>query len=89
MSEQTDRTPRLASLAPAASLLAVAFCYGTLGVVALLSIVGVAVPLNEALLAHILTAVLIIAVLGLLYAFRVHRDIKPLLLGAASAALLL
>ena len=89
MKRQATRTPRLASLAPAASLLAVASCYGTLGVVALLSVVGVAVPLNEMLLARILTAVLIIALLGMLYSFRMHRDIKPLLLGVASAALLL
>jgi hypothetical protein len=60
-----------------------------MGVVALLSVVGVAVPLNEMLLARILTAVLIIALLGMLYSFRMHRDIKPLLLGVASAALLL
>lgn len=63
-------------------------CYGTLGVVALLSVIGVAVPLNEELLVRIVTVVLTIALLGMVYSFRMHRDIKPLLLGIASAALL-
>lgn len=88
MNEETARTPRLTSLAPAASLLAVASCYGTLGAAALLSVLGVAVPLNEMLLVRILTVVLIIALLGMVYSFRMHSDIKPLLLGVASAALL-
>lgn len=88
MKEAVARPPRLASLAPVAGLLAVASCYGTLGVVALLSVIGVAVPLNEVLLVRIVTVVLAIALLGMAYSFRMHRDIKPSLLGIASAALL-
>lgn len=87
--EAAPRTSRLASLAPLAGLLAVASCYGTLGVVALLSVVGVAVPLDEDLLVRIVTVVLAIALLGMAYSFRMHRNIKPLLIGIASAALLL
>lgn len=88
MKEAVARPPHLASLAPVAGLLAVASCYGTLGVVALLSVIGVAVPLNEVLLVRIVTVVLAIALLGMAYSFRMHRDIKPSLLGIASAALL-
>ena len=83
------RKSRLGTLASAGSLLAVASCYGTLGVVALLSVVGVSVPINEVLMTRIVTVVLGIALVGLGYSFRVHRNIGPLLVGLASAALLL
>jgi hypothetical protein len=79
----------VSSLAAGTSLLAVVACYGTLGLVALLSLVGVTVEINEMLVARILTAVLAVALLGMLYSYRMHRDIKPFLLGTASAALLL
>ena len=80
---------RLGSLASAGSLLAVASCYGTLGVVALLSVVGVTVHLNEVLMTRIITGVLVVALPGLGYSFRTHRNVGPLPVGLASAALLL
>lgn len=83
------RTSSLASVASAGSLLAVVSCYGTLGIVALLSVVGISVHLNEALMARILTIVLAVALLGMLHSCRLHRDLRPFLLSAASAALLL
>lgn len=83
------RKSRLGALASAGSLLAVASCYGTLGVVALLSVVGVTVHLNEVLMTRIITGVLVVALLGLGYSFRIHRKVGPLLVGLASAALLL
>lgn len=89
MTEQMPRTSSFASVASAGSLLAVVSCYGTLGIVALLSVVGVSVHLNEAVMARILTVVLAVALLGMLHSCRLHRDIKPFLLGATSAALLL
>ena len=83
------RKPRLRALASAGSLLAVASCYSTLGVVALLSMAGVTVHLNEVLMTRIITGVLVVALLGLGYSFRTHRDVGPLLVGLTSATLLL
>ena len=77
------------SLASGTSLLAVAACYGTLGVVALLSLVGVTIQVNEVLMARILTTVLAVALLGMLYSYRMHHDLRPFLLGLFSAGLLL
>ena len=89
MRQRAAKTSRLASLASVTSLLAVASCYGTLGVVALLSVVGVTVHLNELLMTRVVTVILAVALLGLLTSYRRHHDLKPLLLGAASATLLL
>ena len=89
MTEPAPRASRLAPLALAASLLAVVSCYGTLGIVALLSVVGVTVHPNEGLMARILTIVLAVALLGMLHSRRGHRDMRPFLLGVASAALLI
>ena len=83
------RKSRLGTLASVGSLLAVAFCYGTLGVVALLSVVGISVHINEMLMTRIVTVVLGVALVGLVYSFRVHHNLGPLLVGLASAALLL
>lgn len=84
-----SRKSRLGAVASMGGLLAVATCYGTLGIVALLSVVGVTVHMNEVLMTRIVTGVLVIALLGLGYSFRVHRSIGPLLIGLASAVLLL
>lgn len=83
------KASRLASLASATSLLAVVSCYGTLGAVTLLSVVGVTVHLNEILMTRIITGVLAVALLGLAYSYRLHRHGGPLLLGLAAAVLLL
>jgi arsenite methyltransferase len=83
------KASRLASLASATSLLAVVSCYGTLGAVALLSVIGVTVHLNEVLMTRIITVVLAVALAGLAYSYRLHRHGGPLLLGLAAAALLL
>ena len=83
------RKPRLEALASAGGLLAVASCYGTLAGGALLSMAGVTVHLNEVLMTRIITGVLAVALLGLGYSFRTHRNVGPLLVGLASAALLL
>lgn len=83
------KASRLASLASATSLLAVVSCYGTLGAVALLSVVGITVHLNEILMTRIITGVLTVVLLGLTYSYRLHRRGGPLLLSLAAAALLL
>ena len=71
------------------SLLAVVACYGTLAAVALLSVIGISIEIDEGLLAKLISSLLLLALAGIAYSYRVHRHPGPLLLGIASAALLL
>lgn len=76
-------------LGSAASLLAVGTCYGTLAVVSLLSIIGISVKIDESTMTKLITGLLVLALGGMGYSYRVHRHPGPLLLSVASAALLL
>lgn len=71
------------------SLLAVLACYGTLATVALLSIVGISVKIDEGLLVKLISGLLIFALVGMVYSYRAHRNPIPLLLSIVSAVLLL
>ena len=79
---------RLSWLGSVTSLLAVVACYGTVAAVALLSVIGVGVDLDEALLITIITGLLAVALLGMTYSFRLHRFSGPLLVSVAAAGLL-
>ena len=72
-----------------ASLLAVVACYGTLATVALLSVIGISVEIDESLLVKLITGLLVLALAGMGYSYSVHRYPGPLLLSIASAVLLL
>ncbi len=71
-----------------ASIFAVVTCYGTLASVALLSLVGISVEIDEGLMIKIITLLLIIALSGMVYSWRSHRNIIPLLLGLLAAVIL-
>ncbi|MCA9627078.1 MAG: MerC domain-containing protein [Myxococcales bacterium] len=73
----------------AMSLLAVVACYGTLAAVGLLSLVGVSVEINEAVLVKVVTGLLVVALAGMGLSYRVHRKLGPLVLSVAAAGLLL
>lgn len=76
-------------LGSAASLLAVAACYGTLATVALLSVIGISIEIDENTLAKMITGLLVLALGGMGYSYSVHRHPGPFLLSVASAAMLL
>jgi len=76
-------------LGTAASVLAVVACYGTLAVVSLLSIIGISIRIDESTLAKLITGLLVLALGGMGYSYRVHRHPGPLMLSVASAAMLL
>lgn len=76
-------------LGSAASLLAVLACYGTLAAVALLSIVGVSIKIDESTLAKLITGLLVLALGGMGYSYSAHRRPGPLMLSVAAAAMLL
>ncbi|WP_335965510.1 MerC family mercury resistance protein [Galbibacter sp. PAP.153] len=75
-------------LGTVASLLALITCYGTIGSIALLSFIGISVQIDEKLMITIVTILLAIALLGMLYSFRLHKNIVPLLLALIAIAIL-
>ncbi|VAX14573.1 hypothetical protein MNBD_GAMMA24-1595 [hydrothermal vent metagenome] len=79
----------LSWLGSVTSLLAVATCYGTLAAVSLLSLIGVSVNIDEAVLVKMITGLLVLALSGMLYSWRSHRHPGPLILSLGAAALLL
>lgn len=89
MTTTTSAKKRFDSVGSVTGLLAVTACYGTLAAVALLSLIGVNVDISEAALVKLITALLILALLGMGYSYRLHRHPGPLVLSLAAAALLL
>ena len=84
-------TPKqsLSWLGTVTSLLAVVTCYGTLAAVTLLSLIGVSVDIDEATLVKLITGLLVLALLGMVYSWRIHRHPGPLLLSLGAAVILL
>lgn len=76
-------------LGSAAGLLAVIACYGTLAAVALLSIIGISIKIDDATMAKLITGLLALALGGMGYSYSAHRHPGPLMLSVASAAMLL
>ena len=85
-SSEAPTSARLSWLGSLASLLAGVACYGTLAAAALLSMIGVTVTVNEGLVIQIITGLLVVALLGMAYSFRLHRHLGPPLLTVAAAA---
>jgi hypothetical protein len=73
----------------ATSLLAVVACYGTLATVALLSVIGISIEIDEGLLVKLVSGLLVLALAGMGYSYSLHRHLGPLLLSFGAAALLL
>jgi len=88
MDDTTSQKKDYSWLGSAASLFAVLACYGTLATVALLSVVGITVKIDEGLMVKSISGLLILALASMAYSFRAHRHPGPLLLSIASAALL-
>jgi arsenite methyltransferase len=82
-------TGRFAWLGSAASLIAVVACYGTLAAVALLAAIGASVDVNEGALVKFITALLGLAIAGMVYSFRLHRHPGPITVSLLSVIALL
>lgn len=89
MANKTSDRKDYSWLGSATSLLAVLACYGTLATIALLSLIGVSIEIDEGLLVELISGLLLLALAGMGYSYSVHRYPGPLLLSIASAALLL
>ena len=76
-------------LAGAGALLSLAACYGTLGLVALLSAMGVTLALNVQIWAAVIVAFAMLAVLGVTLGYRRHRKADPVRLAVVGAALVI
>lgn len=76
-------------LAGAGALLSLVACYGTLGLVALLSAMGVTLALNVHVWAAVIVGFAMLAVLGVTLGYRRHRDANPVRLAVVGAALVI
>ncbi len=76
-------------LAGAGALLSVAACYGTLGLIALLSLMGFSLAVNEHIWAGVIVAFALLAVLGVTLSYRQHGNANPARLATAGAALVI
>ncbi len=69
--------------------LALIACYGTLCLVALLALAGIALPTDEGLWAVAIAAFYAIAVAAIAPGYRLHRNHRPILLAAIGLAVIL
>lgn len=79
---------RFGWLAGAATVFSLIACYGTLAVIALLGVLGVAITLDKALWAGAIVTFAALAVGGLALGLLRHRRPWPILLGGLGAAIL-
>ncbi len=89
MTAPENEVQKTSWLAGAGALLSVAACYGTLGLVALLSLMGFSLAVNEHIWAGVIVAFALLAVLGVALGARQHRNADPARLAIAGAALVI
>ena len=73
----------------AATACSIIACYGTLAVLALLSLMGLGIALNEGAWAGVISAFAVLAALGIAYGYRRHGPVGPVGLAVVGAALVL
>ena len=89
MTDTASSKTRFASIGSLSGLLAVIACYGTLAAVALLSLIGINIHLDEALMVKLVSGLLLLALAGMGHSFSMHRHPGPLLLSIVSATVLI
>jgi len=89
MTAPENKVQNASLLAGASALLSVAACYGTLGLIAVLSLMGVTLAVNEQIWAGVIVAFALLAVLGVTLGYRQHRNANPARLAIAGAALVI
>ena len=89
MTASGNRVQNSSRLAGAGALLSIAACYGTLGLVALLSMMGVTLALNVDIWAGVIVAFALLAVIGVTLGYRQHRNANPVRLAVIGAALVI
>jgi arsenite methyltransferase len=76
-------------LARAATALAIVSCYGTMLLVAALSLLGISLAINERAWAGAISGFAALAVLAIAASFRRHRSVGPILVATSGLALIL
>jgi Na+/H+-dicarboxylate symporter len=76
-------------LAGAGTLLSLLACYGTLGLIAILSLMGVSLAINEQVWAGVIVTFALIAVAGVALGYRLHRNPAPAVIALAGALLVI
>jgi hypothetical protein len=71
------------------TLLAILACYGTLAVIGALSLMGIALAVDEQLWAGAIIVFTLIALIGFVAGWRRHRSTTPVVLGLFGAGLIL
>ncbi len=89
MTAPENKVQNASLLAGASALLSIAVCYGTLGLIAVLSLMGVTLAVNEDIWAGAIVAFALLAVLGVALGYRQHRNANPLWLAITGAALVI
>lgn len=89
MTAPENKVQNASWLAGAGALLSIAACYGTLGLIAVLSMMGVTLALNENIWAGVIVFFALLVVLGVALGTRKHRNANPVRLAIAGAALII
>ena len=85
MSEMSSRRQQLAWLPTAGTLLSIFSCYGTLGIITSLSLMGIRLVVNVHVWAVAIVVFALVAVVGLALGYRRHRSRGSLVLGIVGA----
>ncbi len=89
MTASGNRVQNSSWLAGAGALMSITACYGTLGLIALLSMMGVTLALNVDIWAGVIVAFAMLAVIGVTLGYRRHRNANPVRLAVIGAALVI
>lgn len=89
MSQPASSVYRFGWLAGAATVLAIAACYGTLVLIGALALMGITLAPHAGVWAGVISVLALLAAAGVLLGYRRHRAIAPLLLALLGAALIL
>ena len=87
MSKQSTRITDLLPLAATAS--SIFACYGTIAVLALLSLMGLSIAVNDGVWAGAISAFAVLALLGIVYGHRRHGRVGPVGLAFIGSVLIL
>jgi arsenite methyltransferase len=89
MEHKSPALPRFGWLPGVATILAIAACYGTLLVVAALSLLGTTLVVHEGAWAGAISLFALLAVVGMALGYRRHHMLAPLVIAVISLALIL
>ena len=89
MSRIEGKKGRLGWLAGVAALLSLVICYGTLGLIAILSLMGISLAINVHLWAGTIVAFALVVVLGVALGYHRHCEVGPLAIAGVGALLVI